>query len=175
LALADVDGDGALDLFVGGRVLPGAYPLPASSRLYRDVGGRFVLDEANTRVLRDVGLISAAVFSDVNGDGWPDLILAPDWGSLKLFLNEHGRLRDATTEWGLDQIVGRWNGVTTGDLDGDGRLDIVATSWGRNTSYHVDTAHPLLLYYGDFSGSQRWDMIEAQYDDRLRGIAPLTR
>jgi hypothetical protein len=174
LALADVDGDGDLDLFVGGRVLPGAYPSPASSRLYRNEGGRFVLDEANTRLLRDVGLISAAVFSDVNGDGWPDLILAPDWGSLKLFLNEHGRLRDATKEWGLDQIVGRWNGVTTGDLDGDGRLDIVATSWGRNTPYRVDAAHPLYLYYGDLGGSRRWDMIEAQYDDRLRGIAPLT-
>src|SRR5207253_425414 len=71
-------------------------------------------------------------------------------------------------------IVGRWNGVTTGDLDGDGRLDIVATSWGRNTRYQVDAAHPLFLYYGDFTGTGRWDMIEAQYDDRLRGIAPLT-
>jgi hypothetical protein len=64
--------------------------------------------------------------------------------------------------------------VTTGDLDGDGRLDIVATSWGRNTTYRVDAAHPLFLYYGDFSGTRRWDMIEAQYDDRLHDIAPLT-
>jgi hypothetical protein len=149
LAVADVYGDGALDLFVGGRV-------------------------ANTNLLKSVGLISAAVFSDVNGDGWPDLILAPEWGSLKLFVNERGHFRDATAEWGLDRIVGRWNGVTTGDLDGDGRLDIVATSWGRNTKYHVDTAHPLFLYYGDFTGSRRWDTIEAQYDDRLHGIAPLT-
>jgi hypothetical protein len=70
--------------------------------------------------------------------------------------------------------VGRWNGVTTGDLDGDGRLDIVATSWGRNTKDHVDAAHPLFLYYGDLSGTRRWDMIEAQYDDRLQGVAPLT-
>ncbi len=69
---------------------------------------------------------------------------------------------------------GRTRSPRPRDLDGDGRLDIVATSWGRSTSYHVDTAHPLFLYYGDFSGSQRWDMIEAQYDDRLRGIAPLT-
>ena len=176
LAVADVDGDGDLDLFVGGRVAPGTYPDAASSRLFRNEGGgRLVLDEANTKLFERVGLISAAVFSDVNGDGWPDLILAPEWGSLKLFLNEHGRLRDASVEWGLDRWVGRWNGVTTGDLDGDGRLDIVATSWGRNTKYHVDAAHPLLLYYGDFAGSRRWDMIEAQYDDRLRAIAPLTQ
>src|SRR6266480_1011523 len=173
LAVADVDGDGNLDLFVGGRVAPGAYPEPQSSRLFRNQAGRLVLDEGNSKLFHAIGLVSAAVFSDVNGNGWPDLIVAPEWVSLKLFLNDHGRFRDATAEWGLDRWVGRWNGVTTGDLDGDGRLDIVATSWGRNTRYHVDAAHPLLLYYGDLTGTRRWDMIEAQYDDRLRGIAPL--
>src|SRR5213592_623616 len=98
LAVADVDGDGDLDLFVGGRVAPGAYPEPVSSRLFRNEGGRFVLDEVNTRLLQDVGMVSAAVFSDVNGDGWPDLIVAPEWGSLRLFLNDHGRFRDATAD-----------------------------------------------------------------------------
>ena len=174
LAVADVDGDGDLDLFVGGRVAPGVYPAAVSSRLFRNEGGQFVLDTANSRLFASIGLISAAVFSDVNGDGWPDLILAPEWGSLKLFLNEHGRFRDATAEYQLDRVIGRWNGVTTGDLDGDGRLDIVATSWGRNTKARVDPDHPLLLYYGDFTGSHRWDVIEAQYDNRLRAVAPLT-
>jgi hypothetical protein len=144
-----------------------------SSRLFRNAGGRFVLDTATASLLRAVGLVSAAVFSDVNGDGWPDLIVAPEWGSLKLFLNDHGRFHDATAAWGLDRVVGRWNGVTTGDLDGDGRLDIIATGWGRNTKYHVDAAHPLFLYYGAFSGTRKWDMVEAQYDDSVRGIAPL--
>jgi hypothetical protein len=171
--VADVDGDGALDLFVGGRVLPGAYPRPVSSHLFRNDHGRFVPDEVNSSLFQDIGMVSGAVFSDVNGDGWPDLILAPEWGSLRLFLNDHGRFHDASAEWGLARTIGRWNGVTTGDLNGDGRLDIVATSWGRNTIYHVDSAHPLLLYYGDFSGTRRLDMIEAQYDDRLRAIAPL--
>ena len=173
LAVADIDGDGRLDLFVGGRVLPGAYPRSVDSRLFRNEGARFVLDSVNSALFQDVGMISAAVFSDVNGDGWPDLVLAPEWGSLRLFLNDHGRLRDATQEWGLAGTVGRWNGVTTGDLNGDGRLDIVATSWGRNTLDRVDAAHPLYLYYGDFTGTRRLDMLEAQYDDRLRGIAPL--
>ncbi len=173
LAVADVDGDGRLDLFVGGRVLPGAYPRPVSSRLFHNDGSRLVLDSANSALFDEVGLVSAAVFSDVNGDGWPDLILAPEWGSLRLYLNDHGHLRDATEEWGLASTVGRWNGVTTGDLNGDGRLDIVATSWGRNTLYRVDSLHPLYLYYGDFTGTRRIDMLEAQYDDRLKAIAPI--
>lgn len=173
LAVADVDGDGRLDLFVGGRVLPGAYPRPVSSTLFHNGGSRFVPDSVNAAAFKEIGLISAAVFSDVNGDGWPDLILAPEWGSLRLFLNDHGRLHDATQEWGLEGTVGRWNGVTTGDLNGDGQLDIVATSWGRNTLYRVDAAHPLSLYYGDFTGTRRLDMLEAQYDDRLRAVAPL--
>src|SRR5881397_3104075 len=174
LAVSDVYGDGSLDLFVGGRVAPAVYPAAVSSRLFRNEGGQFVLDTANSRLFASIGLISAAVFSDVNGDGWPDLILAPEWGSLELFLNDHGRFRDATAEYQLDRVIGRWNGVTTGDLDGDGRLDIVATGWGRNTRYSVDSTHPLLLYYGGFTPSGRVDMIEAQYDDRLRGVAPLT-
>jgi hypothetical protein len=168
LAAADVDGDGDLDLFVGGRVLPGAYPRPASSRMFRNEGERFVLSEFGAN-----GLVSAAVFSDVSGDGWPDLILALEWGSLQLFVNEHGRFRNASAEWALS-LKGRWNGVTTGDLDGDGRLDIVATNWGRNTKYYVDAARPLFLYYGSFTLSGRVDMVEAQYDDRLHGVAPLT-
>lgn len=174
LALADVDGDGDLDLFVGGRVLPGAYPRPASSRLFRNERGHWVADSVSADLFQAVGLVSAAVFSDVDGDGWPDLILAPEWGSLRLYHNEHGYFRDATDAWGLSRVAGRWNGVTTGDLDGDGRLDIVATGWGRNTRYSVDAAHPLLLYYGGFTPSGRVDMIEAQYDDRLRAVAPLT-
>jgi len=173
LALADVDGDGRLDLFVGGRVLPGAYPRPVDSRLFRNTGSAFAFDSVNSAPLRAAGMISSAVFSDVNGDGWPDLILAPEWGSLRLFLNDHGRLHEATAEWGLAGVVGRWNGVTAGDLNGDGRLDLVATSWGRNTLYRVDSLHPLYLYYGDLTGTRRLDMLEAQYDDRLQGIAPL--
>jgi hypothetical protein len=173
LALADVHGEGRLDLFVGGRVLPGAYPRPVNSRLFRNTGTAFVFDSANSALLREVGMISAAVFSDVNGDGWPDLIVAPEWGTLRLFLNDRGTLRDASAAWGLSRVAGRWNGVTTGDLNGDGRLDIVATSWGRNTPYRVDSLHPLYLYYGDLTGTRRIDMLEAQYDDRLRDIAPL--
>jgi hypothetical protein len=173
LAAADYDGDGYLDLFVGGRVLPGGYPVPVSSHLYRFDGGRFVLDTANQHILDGIGMISAALFSDIDGDGHPDLLLAPEWGYLRVFLNRAGRFVEAPASYGFRQISSRWNGIATGDLNGDGRLDIVATSWGRNTKYHVSRANPLFAYYGNFDNAPSLDVLEAQRDDQIGGIAPL--
>lgn len=173
LALADIDGDGDLDLFVGGRVIPASYPLAPSSLLLRNDSGNFVRDDANSAALSGIGMVSAAVFSDVDGDGDPDLLLAIEWGPVKLLLNDGGVLADATAAWGLAAEVSRWNGITTGDLNGDGRFDIVATSWGRNTKKRASSSRPLLLYYADFDRNGSLDMLLAQYDDLIGGIAPL--
>ncbi len=173
LAAADYDGDGDLDLFVGGRVLPGAYPIAVSSHLYRLEGGRFALDTANQRVLDGVGMISAALFSDINGDGHADLLLAPEWGPLRIFLNHGGRLVEASESYGFRAYISRWNGLATGDVNGDGRLDIIATSWGRNTKYRVSRDNPIFLYYGNLDENASLDVLEAQRDDQVGGIAPL--
>ena len=173
LAAADYDGDGDLDLFVGGRVLPGRYPTAPSSRLFTNDGGTLRLDEANSETLAGIGMVSAAVFSDIDGDGDPDLVLALEWGPLVLLANNDGRFLDVTELWGLASFRSRWNGVTTGDLDGDGRLDIIATSWGLNTPYRVGDDRPLLLYYGDFDGNGLLDLIHAQRRGRWGDPFPL--
>ena len=173
LAAADYGGDGNLDLFVGGRVMPGAYPVPVSSHLYRFDHGAYVRDTANQHVLDNVGMISAALFSDIDGDGHPDLILAPEWGYLRVFFNRGGRFVEAPASYGFRDLSSRWNGIATGDLNGDGRLDIVATSWGRNTKYHVSASNPLFAYYGNFDDNASLDVLEAQRDDEIGGIAPL--
>jgi hypothetical protein len=174
LALADYDQDGDLDLFVGGRIFPGAYPLSPSSRLFLNDGtGRFLLDQNGSDALRHLGMVSSALFADVDQDGDPDLLLAIEWGPLKLFLNTDGRFAPAPASWGLGDRYSRWLGLATGDFDEDGRLDIVATSWGRNTRARVDSLHPLLLYFGNFDADQTIDLVLAQRDDRLNAVAPL--
>jgi enediyne biosynthesis protein E4 len=206
LALGDLDGDGNLDLFVGGRVLPGKYPVAANSRIFRGHNGKFELDQPNSKVLEKVGLVSGALWSDLDGDGFPELILACEWGPIRIFHNDHGHLyesnfpvtglpsstlnsqppvlRSAFDEGGstlnsqpstLNQFKGWWNGVTTGDLDGDGRLDIIASNWGQNTKYQSHRAAPLRLYYGDFNGDQGVALLEAYFEPAMGAYVPERR
>ena len=168
LALADVDGDGDLDLFIGGRVAAGRYPEPVTSRLYRNEGGAFRLARAWPRL----GLVSGAVLSDLTGDGLPELILAIEWGPVRVFKNDAGQLTEVTEALGLAGYRGWWNGVAAGDFDGDGRLDIVASNWGRNTPYQPFLKDGWRIHFGDFAGRGTVEVLEAFYDADHDRVVP---
>jgi len=164
LAMTDLNGNGQLSFFVAGRVIPGRYPEAASSLLLVRTNDTWALDVMNTKALEHVGLVNGAVFSDIDGDGAADLILACEWGPIKLFRNDRGLLHEITGKMGLNQYRGWWNGVCTGDFNGDGRPDIVACNWGRNTKYEGARSKPLRLYFGNLQGRGTIDILESHYD-----------
>ena len=155
VAAADYDRDGDIDLFVGGRVIPGAYPQTPQSQLLINHSGngqvRLVLaDESRAPGLANAGMVTGAVWSDANNDGWLDLLVTYEWGPVRLYLNNHGVLRDTTEAAGLAHLEGWWNSITAADLDHDGDMDYVVTNWGLNTKYHASEDHPYRVYYDDF-------------------------
>ena len=182
LAVADVDGDGDLDVFAGGRALPGRYPEAASSQLLLNDGGTLKADAASGELLKNAGLVSGAMFSDLNGDGSPELILACEWGPLRIFRNAHGRFSEwdaAVTVPGeaapirLGQLMGWWTSVTTGDFDGDGRLDLVAGNWGLNSSYGSPSIlQPVRMFFGDFDSNGSVDLLETETEEGTGRVVP---
>jgi hypothetical protein len=148
LAASDFDGDGDIDLFVGGRVIPAQYPVAADSQIWTNDEGGFKASPLNDSLLKSVGLVSGAVWSDLRLDGFPELIIACEWGGIRVFENRQGELAESTSQWGLDDQVGWWQGVNAGDFDGDGRMDLVASNWGLNHAYQPIGADQLYWYSG---------------------------
>ena len=167
VAAADFDHSGRLGLFIGGRVVPGQYPRSPRSALLVNRGGRFEeVAEAFAPGLREVGMVTSALWSDVDGDGWPDLLLTLEWGNVKYFHNVQGRrFEDWTEKAGFAAAgTGWWTSLATADFNGDGRPDYVAGNLGLNTQYHADPAHPALLFFGDFKGDDSGQLVEGYYE-----------
>lgn len=174
MSQADVDNDGDLDLFIGGRATPGRYPEAADSLLYINEKGSYTLDTKTAEHLKGIGLVSGSVFGDIDQDGDPDLILACEWGPVRIFRNTNGHFTEATKAFALAEETGWWNGVTLGDFDNDGRLDIVATNWGRNSKYEgsYNDEHPLEIFYGDLNEDGTCDIVEAHFDKQMQTMVP---
>ena len=164
VAAADFDRTGRLGLFIGGRVLPGQYPLAPQSALLANRGGRF--EDVTDRVapgLRAVGMVTGAIWSDVDGDGWPDLVLTLEWGTVRYFHNNQGKsLEDWSERAGFAAAgVGWWTSIAAADFNGDGRPDFVVGNVGLNTPYGATPDSPALIFYGDFVGSGDRQLVEA--------------
>ena len=167
VAAADFDHSGRLGLFIGGRLLPGSYPAAPRSALLANRGGTFE-DVTDTLApgLREVGMVTGALWSDVDGDGWPDLLVTLEWGSVRYFHNNKGQgFEDWTEKAGFAAAgTGWWTSIASADFNGDGRPDFVVGNVGLNTQYHADRTHPALLFSGDFRGDHGSELVEAYYE-----------
>jgi len=163
LAIGDPLGDGRLNMFAGGGVIPGQYPAGAQSRIWRREGAFWRADERNSASLVNLGIVNGAVWSDLNGDGRAELVLACEWGPVRVFQFHGSLLTEVTDAWGLSQITGWWRGVAPVDLNGDGRLDLVASNWGWNSPYRASREHPLTLVHGQLAQPGVVDLVETEW------------
>jgi len=185
MCMADWDGDGDLDMFVGGRTKPGRYPEAADSFLYRNDRGNWKMDPMASIPFKGLGQISSAVFSDVLGDHLPELIVACDWGAIHVFENKQGVFSQSnisllksenhayrTQAARLNQLRGWWNSLTTMDADGDGRMDIVAGNWGLNHEHAAPEQQPLQIHFGGPSGPGGLTLLESHFDPESKDLVP---
>lgn len=160
---ADFDLDGDLDLFVGGRVVPGKYPYPSSSCILRNDGGKFAnVAQDVCPVLDRVGMVTDALWTDYNNDGKIDLIVAGEFMPITVFAND-GRTFSALQSSGLEDYSGWWNSITGADFDQDGDIDFIAGNLGLNNYYKASQEHPLKVFAKDFDDNNSVDAILACY------------
>ncbi|WP_375585347.1 VCBS repeat-containing protein [Cyclobacterium xiamenense] len=158
----DFDKDGDLDLFVGGRVIPGQYPKAASSYLLVNDGqGNF--DDETIRLVsefKDFGMVTDAEVLDLNGDGWDDLLLVGDWMAIQVYLNQEGAgFVNKTNEYFEQPLSGMWSALEAGDFDGDGDMDFIVGNFGLNSQLKATKEQPLRLVYADFDGNGSVDPV----------------
>ncbi|HEU5079739.1 MAG TPA: VCBS repeat-containing protein [Opitutaceae bacterium] len=177
-SLAAAEIDGATELFVGGRLVPGRWPETPKSALYRSKDGKLVdVTDEQAPGLREIGMVTAAQFADIDGDGKADLILTLEFGSVVYFHNTGKGFENRTSAAGLADVTGWWSALAIADVNGDGRQDLVVGNNGLNTKYHATKADPTLVYYGDFDGRGKNIIVEAQSENGkiypLRGRSKL--
>ena len=162
---ADYDGDGDVDLFVGGRVVSREYGrTPPSYLLENDGTGVFTeVTRERTAGLAEAGMVTGAAWADYDGDGRLDLIVVGEWMPLRLFLQQDGQFVERTAEAGLGGTEGWWNTILAEDMDGDGDVDFVAGNLGQNAYLRADAEHPVRLYGSDFDANGQPDQVLTLY------------
>lgn len=162
----DFDGDGHLDLFVGGRVVPGKFPQSPKSYLLKNDGkGKFV--DVIAEILPELefgGMITDATWTDLDGDGKEDLIVVGEYMPIRVFLNKGGkRFEEATSQYFDSPIEGLWSAIAMADFDGDGDMDFIVGNFGLNSQLGASKSEPMKLVFADFDGNSSIDPILTQY------------
>jgi len=160
----DADGDGDLDIFRGGEVLPHQYPRSPMSYLLINENGKLV-DQTKKMApeLSQVGMVKTAVSADLNGDKKPELIIAGEWMPIKIFEFSGGKLQDVSKRFNLENTEGWWNRLVADDVDGDGDIDLVAGNLGENYKFSASKEKPFEVYAKDFDNNGTNDIFLAKH------------
>ena len=169
-AAHDFDRDGDLDLFVGGRALPGRYPLAPQSYLLENTGGTFV--DVTPEALRAPGMVTDALWMDMDGDMRAELVLAGEWMPIRAFryTGEWAEIPAAAS--GFVDTAGWWNTLRAHDLDGDGDVDLVAGNRGLNAQMQAGPGKPAAVYSADFGADGRSEFVMGYYFGEQRHPVP---
>jgi len=165
----DFDKDGDLDLFVGGRLVPGSYPSPARSYLLEnrstDKQIKFVdVTRELVPTLLKAGMVTDALWTDYNGDGLTDLIISGEWMPITVLEFDGNQFRNRTQDLGLQETTGWWFSLEEGDFDRDGDLDYIAGNLGLNFKYQATDSASFDIYYNDFDRSGSKDIVLSYFN-----------
>lgn len=172
---ADYDGDGDMDLFVGGRHTPQQYPNPSASMLLINDNGQLVNQtESLSPQLLQIGMITDAIWSDYDNDQDLDLMIVGEWMPITIFENNNGNLAKVENE-NFTSSYGWWFSIEQGDFDNDGDLDYIAGNLGLNYKYKTSSDKPFDVYYNDFDANGNADIVLGYYNKEkhypLRGFS----
>ncbi|WP_299126791.1 VCBS repeat-containing protein [uncultured Winogradskyella sp.] len=161
---SDIDNDGDYDLFVGTRLIAGKYTYPATSYILINNGGVFKkATNAIAPSLQHIGMVTDAVFTDLDTDGDDDLMIVGEWMEIKALINTNGVFEDKSEAYNLGNTRGIWWSITASDLDGDGDDDYILGNLGKNNKFKASVEHPFKVYTNDFDGNGTNDIVLAKY------------
>jgi enediyne biosynthesis protein E4 len=164
IAINDFDNDGDLDLFIGGRIDKTNFPKSPKSYLFENRKGIFIdVTGSFSADLQNAGMITDALWMDVDNDKIEDLVIAGEWMSIRFFKNNRKKLTEITDKIPLKNNSGMWRSLAKADLDGDGDLDLVAGNYGKNNKYHATAERPFYLFAKDLDQNGSIELLPAYF------------
>lgn len=157
IVTADFDKDGYDEVLIGNRIVPQQYPIAAPLQYYDNDNGTLRLNQEKSADFSSVGIVNDMQVSDINQDGWLDLVIAAEWEPIRIFVNTGGKLKES--DLNFSQLSGWWFSIEEVDINQDKLPDFIVGNLGNNTKYKADAQKPLKIFADDFDNSGSLDIV----------------